>query len=331
MAGFGENLRREREMRAVTLQEIADTTKISVRLLEALENEEFSRLPGGIFTRSFIRSYANYLGLDQEQVIAEYELAAPPKGEEDFSRIGVSSNNAKKKPGIPILPWLIAVVLLAGGYSLFRYTHRATEEPLTFGNPASGTVSSAAAPASTPGVAETKAPPVIAPAVSPGPAAADAAGPVGSMTASANPSPSAPAQTALPPATTNIKSVSATAPGLGVMASTVPGAGADGAAAREQSPDIPAITPAPGQLVLQIAATQRAWVAVNADGKTVLERILNPHEIRTLVAKKYFDVTTGNALGTVLTLNGVTLKPLGRSGEVKTVHLTSDSLKSGAP
>jgi len=53
--------------------------------------------------------------------------------------------------------------------------------------------------------------------------------------------------------------------------------------------------------------------------------------VRTLRAKNSFDVTTGNAQGIILTLNGETLKPLGRRGEVKKVHLTRDDLKNAGP
>jgi hypothetical protein len=83
--------------------------------------------------------------------------------------------------------------------------------------------------------------------------------------------------------------------------------------------------------VLQVAATERAWVAVDADGKTVLQRVLNPDEVQTLKAHKSFDVTTGNAQAVILTLNGETLKPLGRHGEVKSVHLTREDSKTSAP
>ena len=86
-----------------------------------------------------------------------------------------------------------------------------------------------------------------------------------------------------------------------------------------------------GDLVLQLAATERAWVAVDADGKTVFQRVLNPDEVQTLKAHKSFDVTTGNAQAVILTLNGETLKPLGRRGEVKSVHLTREDLKNSAP
>ena len=75
MSAFGENLRREREMRGVSLEEISFATKISLRFLEAIEREDFSKLPGGIFSRSFIRTYARYLGLDEDRVVAEFQLA----------------------------------------------------------------------------------------------------------------------------------------------------------------------------------------------------------------------------------------------------------------
>ena len=84
-------------------------------------------------------------------------------------------------------------------------------------------------------------------------------------------------------------------------------------------------------MVLQVAATERAWIAVDADGKMVLQRVLAPGEIETLRAKDSFDVTTGNALGIVLTLNGETLRPLGRRGEVKVVRLTRDDARKIQP
>jgi cytoskeleton protein RodZ len=84
-------------------------------------------------------------------------------------------------------------------------------------------------------------------------------------------------------------------------------------------------------MTLQVAATERSWVAVDADGKMVLQRVLAPGEFETLQAKETFDVTTGNALGVVLTLNGETLKPLGRRGEVKTVRLTANDARKTSP
>src|SRR5690242_314583 len=75
MASFGERIKREREMRGISLEEIAESTKIGKRNLEALETEDFDKLPGGIFNKGFVRAYAKYLGLDEEQAVTDF-LAA---------------------------------------------------------------------------------------------------------------------------------------------------------------------------------------------------------------------------------------------------------------
>jgi len=79
MSGFGEKLKREREAQRTSLEEISAATKISVRLLQAIEAEHFERLPGGIFNINFVRQYARHLHLDEEQVVGEFRaLTAPP-------------------------------------------------------------------------------------------------------------------------------------------------------------------------------------------------------------------------------------------------------------
>ncbi|HEV1993344.1 MAG TPA: helix-turn-helix transcriptional regulator, partial [Candidatus Acidoferrum sp.] len=78
---FGEHLRREREMRGVSLEEISAATRIGVRFLEALENEQWDRLPGGVFNRGFIRAVARFLGLDEEGLVGEYALLTHDKPE----------------------------------------------------------------------------------------------------------------------------------------------------------------------------------------------------------------------------------------------------------
>jgi cytoskeleton protein RodZ len=71
---FGERLKRERELRGVTLDEVSAATKINTRYLEALETAHWAELPGGAFTRGFIRSVSRFLGLDEDDMIAEYSL-----------------------------------------------------------------------------------------------------------------------------------------------------------------------------------------------------------------------------------------------------------------
>jgi len=75
MASFGENLRRERELRGVSLREIAEGTKISVRFLQALEDDRIDVLPGGLFPKAFVRQYAGFLGLDPDRAAADFVLA----------------------------------------------------------------------------------------------------------------------------------------------------------------------------------------------------------------------------------------------------------------
>jgi cytoskeletal protein RodZ len=302
MTGFGEQLRREREMRGVSLEEISVATKISIRFLQAIENEQLSKLPGGIFTRSFVRTYARYLGLDEERVLADCQLAGQPKPEVDIQRI--TANRARPDSAAArtrIIGLLLAGVLLAGGYALFRYSRRMTEQ-------------------------QRRAPMVIPPSTpAPGPNPPTKAVPVRPSTA--------------PPPESN-PSVTATSASPAAGAATAPGTPQGGPPSPEAmaTPANPTATSeaasalaAPADLVLQVAATERAWVAVEADGRTVLQKVLNPNEVENLKGHESFDVTVGNAQGIVLTLNGETLKPLGRHGEVKSIHLTREDLKTAAP
>ncbi len=72
MAAFGEKLRKQREQQGISLDAISNDTKISIRMLRALEEEHFEQLPGGVFNKGFVRAYARHVGLDEEEAIAEY-------------------------------------------------------------------------------------------------------------------------------------------------------------------------------------------------------------------------------------------------------------------
>jgi len=76
LASFGEELRREREIRSISLKEISDATKISKRFLEAIERNDHRILPAPVFTRGFIREYARYLGLNADEIVNRYNYAA---------------------------------------------------------------------------------------------------------------------------------------------------------------------------------------------------------------------------------------------------------------
>ena len=74
MSSFGEELKRERELREFTLRDVSESTKISLRHLEALERNDFEQLPGGVFNRGFVRAYAQFIGVDPEAMVNAYLL-----------------------------------------------------------------------------------------------------------------------------------------------------------------------------------------------------------------------------------------------------------------
>lgn len=72
MIPIGQDLKRERELRGISLKEIAESTKINIRFLRALEEDQLDILPGKFFTRGIIRGYAKYLGLEEDSVLNKY-------------------------------------------------------------------------------------------------------------------------------------------------------------------------------------------------------------------------------------------------------------------
>ncbi|MBK8172125.1 MAG: helix-turn-helix domain-containing protein [Sandaracinaceae bacterium] len=72
MESTGRYLRRERELRRVSLEELAQTTRIPLKMLVSIEDDRFDKLPGEVFARGFLRSYAQALGIDSEDVLAVY-------------------------------------------------------------------------------------------------------------------------------------------------------------------------------------------------------------------------------------------------------------------
>jgi cytoskeleton protein RodZ len=81
MGQFGEDLRRERESRGIPLEAITNSTKISSRHLSALEEEQFERLPGGVFNKGIVRGYARVVGLDEEAWVGRFMSAYRSSGQ----------------------------------------------------------------------------------------------------------------------------------------------------------------------------------------------------------------------------------------------------------
>jgi len=127
MGSFGENLRRERDVRGVSLREIAEGTKISVRFLQALEEDRIEVLPGGIFPRAFVRQYALFLGLDPERIVNDFVAA---HGEERPERRAAPPPPRRLRVSLGQV-FLAAVAVLAVALTLRRggEAERARPEP----------------------------------------------------------------------------------------------------------------------------------------------------------------------------------------------------------
>jgi cytoskeletal protein RodZ len=238
MTSFGENLRRERELRGVSLREIADSTKISVRFLEALEQDRLDVLPGGIFRRAFVREYARHLGLDAERLVSEFVFAhRDTAGSEARPRTGGAAPNRGTLTAVAFA--LLLVPLLLG--KVWRERQAA-------------------------------------------PAVAASAAPV--------------------------------APIARVYATPAP------AAATE-------VQAQPDGLALTLSAKDECWVAVRADGQTVLNRVLARGETETVQAQGEIVLSVGNAGGIEFRVDDRPGVPLGRSGEVRrNIVITRENLKT---
>jgi cytoskeletal protein RodZ len=133
MGAFGDRLRREREMRGITLEEITESTKISRRHLEALEGEHFDQLPGGVFNKGFVRAYARFLGIDGDQAVADYSAASneQPEAEDKFPLEIHEQPKRNLNPRRSHLPLVFAIAALVGvlvGYAFWAKSRPHTNE-----------------------------------------------------------------------------------------------------------------------------------------------------------------------------------------------------------
>ena len=306
MGSFGERLRREREMRGISLDEIATATKISTRNLRALEDEKFNLLPGGIFNKGFVRAYAKFLGIDEDQMVAEYvtasqdiESAREQKLRADLSKVDFRHDEEEQRE-ISLEPksqWgtiavivLIAVVVF-GGYEV--YQKKKAER-----------LQQAQAP-----------PPVVAAPVP----QAQTPSPLATENSTVTPSPTAVNDTAVTPAPAQaVPLASGTQPASQKSSDT-----AQPKTSPASVPDKPIsqTTDAGGPIDVKIHANQDSWVSITADGKTIMKGTLAAASEKAVRAKEQVVVVLGNAGGVEVSYNGKPLE-VGKSGEVKKITFT---------
>jgi cytoskeletal protein RodZ len=144
MSSVGETLRAERLRKSLSLEQIAGETKINSHLLDAIEKNQFDRLPRGVFAKSFVRQYARSLGLDEEELAVEVQRAMHPGADLPGFAV-VPAEPAFKVPkvpkwegagyrqnssALPSLAMLVVVMLVCSGiYAWWQRSRHAAEAP----------------------------------------------------------------------------------------------------------------------------------------------------------------------------------------------------------
>jgi cytoskeletal protein RodZ len=170
MATLGQQLKQSREEKSISLQEIAESTHISIRFLQAIENDAYDVLPGGVFNRAFVRKFARQVGFDEEQAVNLYQEQWQEQGGEPERgyQLGVEDFESRQTTGNGLLLSFVALLVIGSlGYLAYQYFNRGADAG---GNDLAGVTAS---PSVTPTPAPT-ASPSSSPTPTPTPEAAGA-------------------------------------------------------------------------------------------------------------------------------------------------------------
>jgi cytoskeletal protein RodZ len=314
---FGDKLRRERELRGITLDEVAIATKIGTRNLRALEEEKFDKLPGGIFNKGFVRAYARYVGIDEEQAVGDYMAAnqvLAASGEVNIAVVArqfEASRDAgygRRRHGATTLVWsLVAVFALAsasvGGWPYLQrwVTHRAEARKRTL-QPAGMTAFQTSLPQPVQAASNSQAPPSLP---------ADTAQ---AVSVNAPPGGVADPQNSAPP----VAEVNKPAVTPDAAAAKKNGAGEKKKAAANS-------------ISLVLTAKQRCWVSIQVDGKRVMEDTMDPESSdkkeRSFQARDRVVVLAGNPSGIDVTFNGQSMGRIGPTNVRQTITFTPEGVQ----
>ena len=126
MPEIGDQLRETRMRNRIDISEVEAATKIRAKYLRALENEEWELLPGPTFVKTFLRTYADYLGLDARNLVEQYRAAYERPSAQELAPFGAGMGARRRRPRRPVLaPWMMVVagvlVLVAALYFLGRW------------------------------------------------------------------------------------------------------------------------------------------------------------------------------------------------------------------
>lgn len=280
----GQALKEAREAQGRTQEEIADATRISLRHLRAIEEGNESDLPEVFYVRSFLKKYADAVGLSANEVADAYRKAPAPT---------LSTPSMGMSLG-PIV-YYVGIAALVGGVLALAWHFQPK-------------VSVVSEPSPTP-----------APSVKPSPKAVPVFGPT--MKPAASPTPASP--TPAPSPTGSVPAVAAASPTVtpSPTATVAPAAGPSPGVATPAASPTADVSPSPQGGRVELVIQERSWVEVRSGGKLVYEGLMRPGQRRTITGESV-EVTAGNAGGVRIFVNGTDRGTLGDRGSVVTKTFT---------
>jgi len=276
---IGPFLQHARETQGLSLDQVASTTRIQLKYLQAIEEEQFAALPEQVFTKGFVRTYARSLGMDEQDVLRRFSQARNEyfgRDQQEDERVQLNMKEEKRgKPNRTVILILIVVIVLGLGLYLSRQ-----QQPTPPSTPE--TTESPSVSSRLPAEEETKTPPV----------------------------PQVIEQRSEPIVDSEPTTVSAVPGPPPVDLPRV------GDSPKPVKPKTPSVSPTPGPLLMELEAIQLTWVVVKSDENEPEEALLQPKQRTSWKAKEQFTLTLGNAGGVRVWLNGKSRGPFGKQGEI---------------
>ena len=305
MTSIGDTLRRERLRLGLDLDKVAAETKISRHQLEAIEANQFDRLPGGVFARSFVRQYARMLELDDEEILAELKqqfeepadaapVAEPPESSGCLPYMPSFADlydRLRTDSSLSSFVWVvIAVLVCAGVYSLWQRSRQPVSQ-----------VAAVAAPLKASPRVTARAPQVADPA---------------------SLKPRVPTESAESPKAQSLKTDFSPAEVTENGTIRVPAE-----ATRPPEPASPRETAAkpegfPVAMRVAFTASEPVWVSIKSDGTRTYTGTIEVQESKQFDASRKMTVLVGNAGALQISLNGKHVGPIGPRGEIRLLVLT---------
>jgi len=349
---FGDKFRKAREAKGISLDDVSNVTKIGSRMLQAIEQEHFDQLPGGVFNKGFIRAYAKHLGLDGEEAVTEY-LACLRQAQVDAqAALYEPPRPAPLEKRLPVVPLKPSPKSQAPAEELPELQLPRAEHVrpprkdyvekrgavISWGIVAAVALVAAlgvfwwrnqSRSASTAPSASATAPAMSAPSTS----APVASIPVAS-TGSAPAAP-APASHGSPPVNPPSNTSTHTAPSPALPPARPSPGGPVVAANNEKTVEAAASTqpaaaspkPAQSLLTLVIRASETSWISATADGQTASQEMLIAPAHASIRASREIVVRIGNAAGVSFLFNGQEIPAEGAEGEVRTLVFDSAGMR----